>query len=213
MKHDRTDLLTEQEKKQRFQQDIWPEAPMLMRTALSMTTQTAPAEDLVQSTLLKAYKHLDRLEPGTNTRAWLMTLLRNTWIDQWRKDDRKPDAHAVDLTAAPEPEANTQDPAGVHDENWSNPEALMQRFGDQEIIDALRLIPEGYRWALLLVDVQSMSIPEAAEVLDIAPGTVKSRLHRGRAMLRDRLYDFANQRGWVTGPKAESSVEVKENPA
>lgn len=179
----------------RFYREIWPEAPMLMRTAISMSHDAAEAEDLVQDTLLKAFNAMDQLKPGSYPKAWLLTMLRRTWIDRWRKRTRRPDGEAVGLDHAPEPEI--PEDAGLHDAEWSDPESLLQRFGDQEVIDALRLLPEGNRWALLLVDVQSMSIEEAADVLEVAPGTVKSRLHRGRGMLRDRLHDFAKDRGWV----------------
>jgi RNA polymerase sigma-70 factor (ECF subfamily) len=186
---------TDATRRERFYREVWPEAAMLMRTAISMCHDNAEAEDLVQDTLLKAFKALDQLQPGSHPKAWLLTTLRRTWIDRWRKASRRPDGEAIGLDLAPEPEI-TED-AGQHNAAWADPESILQRFGDQEVIDALRLLPEGNRWALLLVDVQSLSIEEAAEVLEVAPGTVKSRLHRGRAMLRERLHDFARDRGWV----------------
>jgi RNA polymerase sigma-70 factor (ECF subfamily) len=186
---------------------------MLMRTAISLTPatgQNAEAEDLVQETLLKAFKAIEQLGPGTHPRAWLLTMLRRTWIDRWRKRERRPDGQAVDLDAVAEPEGDVSSP-GEHDGDWSEPDALLSRFGDQQIIDALRLLPEGYRWALLLVDVQSLTIEEAAQTLDVAPGTVKSRLHRGRAMLRDRLHGFATQRGWLTDKQGHTIAEGKNH--
>ena len=208
-----TDPQRDDARAERFYAEIWPEAAMLMRTAISLTPATGPnavAEDLVQETLLKAFKAIDRLEPGTHPRAWLLTMLRRTWIDRWRKRERRPDGQAVDLDAVGEPEADGVS-AAKHDGDWSEPEALLSRFGDQEIINALRLLPEGYRWALLLVDVQSLTIEEAAEALDVAPGTVKSRLHRGRAMLRDRLHGFATQRGWLTDKQGHAIAEGKSH--
>lgn len=188
---------------------------MLLRTAISLTPgsrngtgNVAEAEDLVQETLLKAFKHLDQLEPGTNPRAWLLTILRRTWIDRWRRSDRRPDGHAVDLDDIAEPQS-APDAAGEHDGEWIEPEELLSRFSDQQVIDALRLLPEGHRWALLLVDVQSLTIEEAAEALDVAPGTVKSRLHRGRAMLRDQLHNFAVDRGWFSRRGKEVAKEGK----
>lgn len=176
---------------------------MLLRTALTLTPghgngpgNVAEAEDLVQDTLLKAFKAIDQLEPGTNPRAWLLTILRRTWIDRWRRSGRRPDGQATDLDRVAEPAAEAG-PAGEHDADWTHPESLLSRFGDEEIINALRLLPEAYRWALLLVDVQALSVDEAAEALDVAPGTIKSRLHRGRAMLRDRLHAYAAERGWL----------------
>jgi RNA polymerase sigma-70 factor (ECF subfamily) len=172
---------------------------MLMRTAISLMPgpgKTAEAEDLVQETLLKAFKSIDRLEPGSHPRAWLLTMLRRTWIDRWRKRERRPDGKAADLDSVAEPAVEAQ--AGDHDEDWTDPESLLSRFGDQDIIKALQLLPEAYRWALLLVDVQGLSVDEAAETLDVAPGTIKSRLHRGRATLRDHLHGYATERGWIS---------------
>ena len=93
-----TDSQRDDARAERFYAEIWPEAAMLMRTAISLTPatgQNAEAEDLVQETLLKAFKAIDRLEPGTHPRAWLLTLLRRTWIDRWRKRERRPDEQAV----------------------------------------------------------------------------------------------------------------------
>ncbi|MFN3166416.1 MAG: RNA polymerase sigma factor [Phycisphaeraceae bacterium] len=208
-----TDSQRDDARAERFYAEIWPEAAMLMRTAISLTPatgQNAEAEDLVQETLLKAFKAIDRLEPGTHPRAWLLTMLRRTWIDRWRKKERRPDGQAVDLDAVAEPEGDVSSP-GEHDGDWSEPDALLSRFGDQQIIDALRLLPEGYRWALLLVDVQSLTIEEAAQTLDVALGTVKSRLHRGRAMLRDRLHGFATERGWLTDKQGHAIAEGKNH--
>ena len=201
--------LKHETRKQRFYREIWPEAAMLMRTAISMTAtpgDTAEAEDLVQDTLLKAFNALDQLKADSHPKAWLLTMLRRTWIDRWRKQSRSPERQAVDLDHAPEPEAAQH--VGQYDAQWDQPEDLMQRLGDQEIIDAMRLLPQGYRWALLLVDVQSLSMEEAAEVLGVATGTVKSRLHRGRAMLRDRLFRFAQDRGWDLA-RMQPSVKKK----
>lgn len=208
MKHRPTDSHRDPVRDERFYSEIWPEAAMLMRTAISLTPDTAQAEDLVQDTLLKAFKAIDRLEQGTHPRAWLMTLLRHTWIDQWRKRTRRPDGQAVDLDQVAEPHAPL-DSAQDHDAQWSAPEELLTKFADQEIIDALHLLPEGYRWALLLVDVQSLTLDEAAETLDVAPGTIKSRLHRGRAMLRERLHDLAADRGWLKAPADQPAQKGK----
>lgn len=182
---------------------------MLMRTAISLmpgSGKTAEAEDLVQETLLKAFKSIDKLEPGSHPRAWLLTMLRRTWIDRWRKRERRPDGHAMDLENVAEPSAEAS-VAGEHDEDWTDPESLLSRFGDQDIIKALQLLPEAYRWALLLVDVQSLLVEEAAQTLDVAPGTIKSRLHRGRAMLRDQLHSYASERGWLKGTDGQTIAE------
>jgi len=195
----------------RFDTEVWPEAAMLMRTAISLTPTNAEAEDLVQETLLKAFANLGRLEPGSHPRAWLMTILRRTWIDRWRQRTSRPDAQASDLDRVAEP-AGEVDVAGEFDDAWDEPEQLLAGFSDQQVIDALRLIPEGYRWALLLVDVQELTVDQAAQTLGVAPGTIKSRLHRGRAMLRDRLHGFAVDRGWVK-PGTKASETPASKPA
>lgn len=207
-----TDRPTDDTRRERFQSEVWPEAAMLMRTAISMTPDSAEAEDLVQDTLLKAFKAINQLEPGTSPRSWLLTMLRRTWIDRWRRRERRPDGQAVDLDSVAELSTETSDSrvAGEHDDQWTDPQALLSRFADQEIINALHLLPEGNRWALLLVDVQSLSVDEAAKTLDVAPGTIKSRLHRGRAMLRDQLHDLATDRGWLK--RHDKEVLKEGNP-
>ena len=208
MKHTPTDSHTEDARRDRFYAEIWPEAAMLMRTAISLMPgpgKTAEAEDLVQETLLKAFKAIDQLEPGSHPRAWLLTMLRRTWIDRWRKRERRPDGNAAALDSVAEPTVEIQ--LGEHDGDWTDPESLLSRFGDQDIIKALQLLPEAYRWALLLVDVQALSVEEAAKTLGVAPGTIKSRLHRGRAMLRDQLHGYASERGWLTGTDGRAIAE------
>lgn len=212
MTHPPTDSHLDTVRRERFDAEIWPEAPMLMRTAISLMPspgKTAEAEDLVQETLLKAFKAIDQLEPNTHPRAWLLTMLRRTWIDRWRNRERRPDGLAVNLDSVAEPAADTR--AGEHDDDWTDPESLLSRFGDQDVIKALHLLPEAYRWALLLVDVQALSVEEAAHSLDVAPGTIKSRLHRGRAMLRDQLHGYASERGWLNKRDGTSNREENTN--
>lgn len=209
MKHSPTDSHTDNARRDRFYAEIWPEAAMLMRTAISLMPgpgKTAEAEDLVQDTLLKAYKAIGQLKPGSHPRAWLLTMLRRTWIDRWRKQERRPDGQALDMDSVAEPAAQTPS-VGEHDDDWTDPESLLSRFEDQDIIKALQLLPDPYRWTLLLVDVQALSIEEAAQTLDVAPGTIKSRLHRGRAMLRDQLHGYASERGWMNKRDEETIQE------
>ncbi len=209
MSNSSTDSHLDTARRERFDAEIWPEAAMLMRTAISLmpsSGKTAEAEDLVPETLLKAFKAIDQLEPNTHPRAWLLTMLRRTWIDRWRQRERRPDGQAIALESVAEPADQTH-AAGQHDEDWTNPESLLSRFGDQDIINALRLLPEAYRWALLLVDVQALSVDEAAKTLDVAEGTIKSRLHRGRAMLRDHLHGYATEHGWLKGNDGLANAE------
>ena len=93
--------------------------------------------------------------------------------------------------------------AGEFDDRWAEPEDLMNRFEDEAVMEALRQLPEDIRWTLLLVDIEQMMQTDAAEILDVAVGTIKSRVHRGRGLLRDHLYQLASKRGWVTDPENE----------
>jgi len=167
--------------------------PVVLRTAhLLCGRGSADAEDLAQETMLKAYRSIDQFQPGTDARAWLLTILRHTRIDRLRA------AHSTAGTVSLEDLA--QDPPGRPDAAEmdrqaaaDNPEAVLAEFSDAEMIHALARLPEEIRWTLMLVDVEGMDHSEAAEVLDVPVGSVKSRAHRGRMMLRDALLPLAKQ--------------------
>lgn len=169
---------------ERFYRDLWPHAATLLRVAQALCRSQADAEDLVQETLMKAYRHLDQFTDGTDARRWLMTILRNTRIDRvrtlaGRKAEVSIDQAEID-PAAPEAVADT---SGA----WGDPRAMLERLSDQDLIDALLELPEEIRWSLLLVDVEGLEMTDAAGIMEIPVGTVKSRLHRGRRMLREKL--------------------------
>jgi RNA polymerase sigma-70 factor (ECF subfamily) len=186
---------------ERFRRLAWPLMPVVLRTAQCLTRRADRAEDLAQDTMVKAMRAIDSYQDDTDMKAWLLTILRRTHIDELRVTRNRPlalslDAENVDLPALPG--ADNGDPdVGRFDEQWDEPEELMNRFDDEAVVEALRALPEDIRWTLLLVDVEQMEQAEAAKVLGVAVGTIKSRTHRGRAMLRDRLYETAIQRGWV----------------
>lgn len=179
----------------RFYQVVWPHAPAVLRVArILVGGNDAEANDLAQETLLKAFKRLDRYQDGTDVKAWLMTILRNTRIDHARADaSRKTvslNALEFDMAA---PGSAAEDPA-----DWgSNPENVLNAFSDADIIKAMKHLPEEIRWTLLLVDVEGVDHAEAAKLLDVPPGTIKSRAFRGRAMLREALLPLARDRGLV----------------
>lgn len=180
----------------RFKRLAWPLMPVVVRTAQCLTRNAEQADDLAQETMIKAMRAIDSYQSGSNMKAWLLTILRRTHIDWLRVSRNRPlqlslDEGGVDV----EDERNLT--AGQFDEHWEEPEDLMGRFEDEVVIEAMQEIPEDIRWTLLLVDVEQMEHAEAANTLDVAVGTVKSRTHRGRAMLRDRLYQRAVQRGWL----------------
>ncbi len=174
----------------RFYEWVWPRRAEVLRLALILTGDDSEADDLAQETLIKAFKSLDQFRAGTDMGAWLATILRNTRIDRLRSGAAAAKNISLDQMQ--------MDPAGGEEETaeeWSNPQEVLNAFGDREIIKALRDLPEEIRWTLLLVDVQQMEQRDAAEVLEIPVGTVKSRLHRGRAMLRRVLSPMAQDRG------------------
>jgi RNA polymerase sigma-70 factor (ECF subfamily) len=173
----------------RFYAEIWPHRATVLRTARYFTSSDADADDLAQDTLMKAFSSLDSFEPGSNAKGWLMTILRHTHIDRVRSlhsSDVSLDSLAVDVPDDHQPEQNL--------DAWQNADQALQAFGDAEIISALKRLPHDICWTLLLVDVEGMDDRDAAKVLKIPAGTVKSRLHRGRRMLRETLAPLAKDR-------------------
>lgn len=169
----------------RFYEELWPHAATLLRTAQILCGRRAAAgeaEDLVQETLLKAFRSLDAFRPGTDARAWLLTILRRTHIDRVRHLASRAEVVSLDSIELDPPGLDApplaSDPSA---------DALLDQIGDETLIEALRSLPPDICWTLLLVDVEGMDHADAAAVLAVPVGTVKSRAHRGRAMLRERL--------------------------
>lgn len=185
--------MDQQEATKRFYAEVWPHAQAILRSALFLTHDAAEADDLAQETMIKAYRHLDGFRPGTDVKAWLMTILRNTRIDRLRASAPAQGLISLDHMLS-EPEAPA-DRASTHDEEavWRDPEQMMQSFSDRQVIQAVQRLPEEIRWTLLLVDVEGLDHADAARVLDVPVGTVKSRAHRGRAMLRGALVPVARE--------------------
>lgn len=183
---------------EKARQIIWPLLPVLLRTARYLTGCSEQAEDLVQETVLKAMGAIDTFQPDTNAKAWLMTILRRIHIDWLRATQRRIKTVSMDTADGMQPAA-PDEPAGSHDADWDAPETILESFEDAEVIVALKELPEEIRWTLLLVDVEDLDHQQAAQVLEIPEGTVKSRAFRGRGMLRDRLFELARDRGLVKG--------------
>ena len=167
--------------------------PAVLRTAHVLCGgNTTEAEDLAQETMLKAYRAIEQYRDGTDARAWLLTILRHARVDRIRSAAAS--AGTVSL------EDLAQDPAGRSefeevDRNavTENPEVVLEQFSDAEMITALAGLSEEMRWTLLLVDVEGMDQNEAAQILHVPVGTIKSRAHRGRMILRDRLLPLAKR--------------------
>jgi RNA polymerase sigma-70 factor (ECF subfamily) len=172
----------------RFYDELWPHLPAVVRVAqiLCGRGHAADAEDLAQETMLKAYRSIGQLRPGSEARAWLLTILRHARTDRVRAASAT--AGTVSLSDLPQEPAGARESVGPDRRAVvEDPDALLEAFSDAEIIAALGRLPEEIRWTLLLVDVEGMDHAEAAAVLDVPVGTIKSRAHRGRRMLRGEL--------------------------
>ena len=182
-----------QDATKRFYAEVWPHAATVLRTAQYLTHDQAEADDLSQEVMLKAYRHLEQLQAGTDAKAWLMTILRHTRIDRIRAAAaHQRDVSLEDLGSEP-PATAAANAANAADEVWNEPEALLQEFSDQQVIQALKKLPEEIRWTLLLIDVEGMDQADAATILGVPVGTIKSRAHRGRGMLREALTPLARE--------------------
>ncbi|MGH8994368.1 MAG: sigma-70 family RNA polymerase sigma factor [Acidimicrobiia bacterium] len=181
-----------------FSELAMPYMGPLYSAALRMTRNPADAEDLVQETYLRAYRAFNTFQEGTNLKAWLYRILTNTFINQYRAAKRRPEQSDIedveDLYLYRRLGGLEAAMAG------RSPEAeVLENIPDVEVKEALESLPEQFRMAVLLADVEGFAYKEIAEILDIPIGTVMSRLHRGRKQLQKRLWDYAVERGLATG--------------
>jgi len=178
----------------RFADDAMPFMDALYTAAMRMTHNAADAEDLVQETFLRGYRGYPRFEEGTNLRAWLYRILTNTFINSYRSKQRRP--QESDLGEIEDLYLYRR-LGGVEasQRGRSAEDELMDFVTDAEVKAALDELPEQFRVAVLLADVEGFSYKEIAEILEIPIGTVMSRLHRGRKGLQRLLGDYAVQRG------------------
>jgi RNA polymerase sigma-70 factor, ECF subfamily len=170
----------------------------LYGTARRLTRNTASAEDLVQETMLKAWRSFHTFQPGTNARAWLYRILMNTYFDSQRKQSREPEFVASDDVGDLYLYGRVRDEAALRESG--NPEVVvLDHVMDDAVRASLEALPAAFLAAVLLVDVDGFAYKEAADVLGIPVGTVMSRLYRGRHALRRRLVDHVRRRRLVRG--------------
>jgi RNA polymerase sigma-70 factor (ECF subfamily) len=181
--------LTDQmpDRDERFEQDVIPFMSQLYPAALRMTRNHSDAEDLVQETFAKAYAAFHQFKPGTNLRAWLHRILANTFINSYRKKRREP---IQDLGAEFSDDWQTSNDPLAPQARSAETEAL-ERLADSDILQALRELPEEFRVAIYLADIEGYPYKQIAEMMGTPIGTVMSRLHRGRAKLRTQLASHA----------------------
>lgn len=179
-----------------FEAQAMPFMPQLYSAALRMTRNPADAEDLVQETYLRGYRGFGGFTEGTNLRAWLFRILTNSYINAYRKKQRRPDESDLDDVE----ELYLYRRLGGAETaalGRSAEDELLDHLTEAEVKAAVEHLPEQYRLAVLLADVEGFAYKEIAEILDVPIGTVMSRLHRGRKRLQKELYEFASQRGLV----------------
>ncbi len=167
----------------------------LYNMAFRLTRNAEDAEDLIQETYFKAYKHYDKFEAGTNLKAWLFRIMKNTFINGYRKRQSQPPQSTFS-----EIEDSFEDMIKASDGQIKNPEQeLLTKVLDEDVQLALDALREDYRMVILLVDLEGFSYKEAASILEVPVGTVMSRLYRGRRMLEKVLLEYARKHGYLRG--------------
>ena len=175
-----------------FEREALPHMDLLYNYALRMTNNAQDADDLVQETYLKAYRFWDSYEKGTNIKAWLFRIMKNSYINRYRKETKEPDT--VDYDEVKDFYSTVRDEST---ETNDLQETLFGNLLDDDVTKAIAALPDDFRTVVILCDIEGLSYEEIAEFVDCPLGTVRSRLHRGRKLLREQLMQYAKKRGYV----------------
>ncbi len=192
------------ERRQLFQEQALPLMDQLYGAAMRMTRNPADAADLVQETFVKAFAAFAQFEQGTNIKAWLYRILTNTYINIYRKNQRNPYQGTIDELE--DWQLGGAESATTTVTRSAEAEAI-DRMPASAVKDALQSIPEDFRLAVYLADVEGFAYQEIADIMKTPVGTVMSRLHRGRRLLRDLLADYARERGMAAEQGAASTAQ------
>lgn len=180
------------EKHKVFEREALPHMDLLYNFALRMTNNRADADDLLQDTYLKAFRFWDKYEQGTNIRAWLFRIMKNSYINLYRKSSKEPDT--VDYDDVKDFYHSIRDDSA---ESNDLQESVFGNLLDDEVAQAIAELPDDFRTVVILCDIEGLPYEEIAEFVECPLGTVRSRLHRGRKLLRQGLTEYARKRGYV----------------
>jgi RNA polymerase sigma-70 factor (ECF subfamily) len=189
------------QRKVRFENDALVFTSQLYGAALRYTKNTHDAQDLVQDTYAKAFTSFHQFEPGTNLKAWLYRILTTTFINNYRKDQRRPQISAGEVEDWQIADASSH----TSDQGKSAEDEALAGIADKDVKEALSAMPEEFRIAVYLSDVEGFSYKEIAEITNVPTGTVMSRLHRGRKLLRISLATYAKERGFGKNKAGDKS--------
>jgi RNA polymerase sigma-70 factor (ECF subfamily) len=190
-----------------FEAAAMPFVDALYNTAYRMTRNSEDAEDLVQETYLKAYKYYDKFAEGTNFKAWLFKIMKNTFINNYRKKQQvPPQSDFADIEESFESQVSDQHKRKIMDPE----EELLENVLDEDVQRSLDELPPDYRMVVLLADLEGFSYKEIAEILEVPVGTVMSRLYRGRRLLEQEMLRYARDHGYI--PAGEEPTKMRSRP-
>lgn len=189
-----------------FESEALPHLNALQSYALKLTNDPEEADDLVQDTMLKAFRFFDKFEKGTNCKAWLFQIMKNSFINNYRKVSKEPDKVDYEDVQNFYENIKSDDVKSSHFEDDAFNDIL-----DDEIVSALSTLPDDFRTIVFLSDIEGYSYEEIADFLDCPIGTVRSRLHRARKMLYALLYTYASDKGFVNDEKVSIKKKLGKN--
>jgi RNA polymerase sigma-70 factor (ECF subfamily) len=192
-----------------FEQQALPYLDQLYAAGMRMTRNPADAQDLVQETYVKAFSAFRQFQQGTNLKAWLYRILTNTFINSYRKKQRDPYKNTIDDLEDWQLGEAVSTTSASRVSRSAEAEAI-DHLPDSTVKDALQSIPEDFRLAVYLADVEGFSYQEIADIMKTPVGTVMSRLHRGRRLLRDRLTGYAEERGISMGAVSRRATSTRK---
>ncbi|MGQ9798172.1 MAG: sigma-70 family RNA polymerase sigma factor [Ignavibacterium sp.] len=176
-----------------FEREAIPHMDALFNFALKMTGDSDEADDLVQETYLKAFRFFDKFEKGTNCKAWLFRIMKNTYINKYRKETKEPDKVDYEEVENFYENAKPSNTDSAHLEK-----DIYDNLLDDELFEAINSLPDDFKTVVILCDIEGFTYEEIADFIDVPVGTVRSRLHRARKMLFTKLQKYASERGYIS---------------